>query len=231
MAPEMASRVAIVVAVAGLVGCAEATGDLDEPQDAEPEAGKLDLAGATCARLRCGDPAAPNILFPGNPACSGGGCERALAGADLYIPPRNGLPWQDTYALGTRSPDTLSGYSSGRIALLRRLALVGDGAHAVMLDPSWPDGLRDFAGRGPERGEDLVRAWLEADPARTFLLIYSTRSIGWSGYAALADSDVGARVKVCAVDKPHLLVPTVPHVHDALVDPDAWDNGTCHWGM
>jgi hypothetical protein len=224
----------VVVAVAGLAGCAEAEsieGDLDQSQDADPEAGKLGAPGGSCATLRCGNPAAANILFPGNPACSGGGCERALASADLYIPPRNGLPWQDTYELGTAAPDTLSGYSSGRIALLRRLALIGDGAHAVLLDPSWPDGLRDFAGRGPERGEDIVRAWLEADPARTFLLIYSTRSVGWSGYAALASSTVGARVKVCAVDPPHLRVPAVPHVHDALVDPEAWDNGRCHRGM
>ena len=224
----------IAVAAAGLSGCAQAlvgaNGDLDQAQDAVPEAGKLDAPGATCARVRCGNLDAGNILFPGNPACRGGGCERGLAGDDLYIPPRNGQPWQDTYELGTRSPDTLSGYSSGRIALLRRLALIGDGAHAVMLDPSWPDGLRDFTGIGPARGEDIVKAWLLEDPGRTFVLIYSTRSIGWSGYAALRGSEVGARVKVCAVDQPHLLVPTAPDLHAALVDPDAWDNGTCEWG-
>jgi hypothetical protein len=212
-------------------GCTEAPGDdLDQPQDADPAAGKADAPGASCASVRCGNPEAANLLFPGTPACSGHGCERGLAGNELYIPPRNGQPWGDTYELGTTSPATLSGYSSGRIALLRRLALIGDGAHAVMLDPSWPDGLRDFAGRGPERGEDIIEAWLAADPARTFLLIYSRRSTGWSGYAALAMSAVGARVKVCAVEQPHLLVPTVPRVHDALVDPDAWDNGTCRWG-
>src|SRR5262249_47485119 len=138
------------IAIAGgLAGCAAADGDLDQPQDADPEAGKIDAPGDSCATVRCGNPDAPNILFPGKPACSGGGCERGLAGDDLYIPPRNGRPWQDTYALGTMSPVTLSGYSSGRIALLRRLALTGDGAHAVLLDPSWPDGLRDFTGTGP----------------------------------------------------------------------------------
>jgi hypothetical protein len=221
--------ISIAVVVTGLAGCAAAQdADLDLPQDADPEAGNL--AAATCATVRCGDANAPNILFPGNPACSGGGCERRLASADLYIPPRNGQPWGDTYELGTKSPDTISGYSSGRIALLRRLALVGDGAHAVLLDPSWPDGLRDFAGHGPERGEDIVKAWLQGDPGRTFLLLYSTRSVGWSGYAGLQGTEVAARVKVCAVDQPHLLVPTVSGVHDALVDPDTWDNGTCHWG-
>jgi hypothetical protein len=205
--------------------------DLDEPQDADPaDDGKVDAALASCATVRCGNPAAPNILFPGNPACSGRGCERTLAADDLYIPPRNGRPWGGTYALGIAAPTTLSGYSSGRIALLRRLALIGDGTHAVLVDPSWPDGRRDFAGRGPERGEDIVKAWLAADPARTFLLIYSRRSAGWSGYAALAASAVGARVKVCAVEQPHLRVPTVPRLHDALVDPVAWDNGACRLG-
>ena len=41
---------------------------------------------------------------------------------------------------------------------------------------------------------------------------------------------VGDRVKVCSVAEPHLLVPTARGVHDALVDPVAWDNGTCTWG-
>lgn len=200
-----------------IAGCAAAPGpDLDQPQDAEPEAGKADAAAATCATVRCGDPEAVNILFPGNPACAGHGCERALAGDELFVPPRNGRPWDDTYALGTMAPRILSGYSSGRIALLRRLALIGDGVRAVMIDPSWPDGLRDFAGRGPERGEDIVRAWLTADPARSFVLIYSKRSAGWADYAALQASPVGARVTVCAVDQPHLLVPTVGHLRDAL---------------
>lgn len=214
----------------GLAGCA-AAGGLDEPQDADPETGRI--VTQTCETVRCGDPGAPNILFPGNPACSGGsggGCERELASDVLFIPPRNGQPWGDTYALGTPSPYTVSGYSAGRIALLRRLALIGDGVHAVLLDPSWPDGARDFAGRGPERGEDIVAAWLRADPGRTFVLIYSTRSTGWSEYAALQTRDVGPRVKVCAVDEPHLRVPSVPDVGDALVDPDAWDNGRCAWG-
>jgi hypothetical protein len=221
-------RVCVVAGLAGLAGCATA-GGLDEPQDADPEAGAL-APKQSCAKVRCGNPDAPNVLFPGNPACNGGGCERGLAGNDLYIPPRNGAPWQDTYELGTHSPDTLSGYSSGRIALLRRLALIGDGAHAVLLDPSYPDGLRDFTGRGPERGEDIVKAWLSSDPARTFLLVYSTRSTGWAEYAALRTTEVAAQVKVCAVDAPHLQVPAVPHVHDALVDPDGWDNGRCPRG-
>ena len=220
----------MATAVAGCAGppsgSDDGLGDLDDPQDAEL-AGKSDGAPQTCASVRCGDPDALNILFPGNPACNGKGCERQLSGDEFYIPPRNGLPWGDTYELGTISPNTVSGYRSGRIALLRRLAVVDNGRHAVMVDPSWPDGLRDFAGRGPERGEDIVKAWLADDPVRTFLLIYSRRSIGWSGYAGLQASEVGARVKACVVDQPHLRVPTVPHLRDALVDPVAWDNGAC----
>ncbi len=212
-----------------LVGCSGSSIDLDEPQDAvEGGGGKED--GAACSLARCGDPEAPSILFPGNPACYGGGCERGLASADVYVPPRNGRPWGDTYRLGTDDPVVLAGYSSGRIALLRRLGLVGDGWHAVMIDPSWVDGKRDFLGRGPERGEEIVRTWLHGDPRRTFLLIYSRRSVGWASYVALQDTDVGPQVKVCAVEEPHLLVPEVAGMRDALVDPESWDNGACSWG-
>lgn len=224
----MGRRVRFAWCVVLAAGCAlDAKSDLDAPQDAV-DGGKADGPTQTCGgKVRCGNAEAPNILFPGNPACPNG-CERNLAAEDLYIPPRNGSPWGDTYELGTAEPTTLSGYSSGRIALLRRLALVDDGEHAVLLDPSWDDGARDFTGDGPEYGDDIVTSWLLGDPSRTFLLIYSTRSVGWARYAALHDSDlVGDQVRVCSVDQPHLLVPTVPHVHDALVDPDAWDNGRC----
>jgi hypothetical protein len=203
-----------------LAGFSDSTSHLDGSQD--------DVAA--CSRERCGDPEAPSILYPGDAACDGDGCERALAGREVYVPPRNGRPWGDTYLLGTGEPLVIAGYSSGRIALLRRLALVGDGRHAVMLDPLWPDGERDFLGRGPERGEELVRAWLRADPRRTFLLIYSAGSAGWYGYAALQQTDVGARVKVCSLEEPHLLVPAAAGIRDALVDPEGWDNGACSWG-
>lgn len=221
-----------LLAIVLLVGCA-APGDLDdEPQDAPESAigdGKAD--GASCSQAACGDPAAPNILFPGNPACAGRGCERALAGDAVYIPPRNGAPWGDTYLLGTEAPATLAGYSSGRIALLRRLGLVGDGTAAVMLDPSWEDSARDFLGSGPVRGADIVHDWLAADPARVFVLLYSTRSVGWASYAALATADdVGDRVKVCATSEPHLRIPAIRGLDALLIDPIAWDNGRCRWG-
>ncbi|NVB84208.1 MAG: hypothetical protein HOV81_37880 [Kofleriaceae bacterium] len=219
----------IVPACLALAACGD-TIDYDEPQDAVDDGGKADAPAQSCTKVRCGNPDADHILFPGNPACSSAGCERGLAADDLYIPPTNGRPWGDTYERGVIPATTLAGYSSGRIALLRRLALVGDGEHAVLLDPSWPDGARNFLGDGPVRGEDIIEAWLEADEARTFTLIYSTRSVGWSNYVALQKRAVGDRVKVCKVTEPHMLVPKVRGIHDALVDPVAWDNGTCTWG-
>jgi hypothetical protein len=208
-------RLGLLVFLAGCVA--------GDPGDA---AGRADRPGP-CDASGCGAPDAPNILFPGNPVCAGGGCERALAGDDLFIPARGGAPWGDTYALGAADPVVLSGFSSGRIALLRRLALVGDGDAAVMLDPSVEDGARDFLGTGPVRGADLVAAWMRADPARRFLLIRDRGSVGWQDYAALAATDVGPRVAVCAVDVGHLLVPTLPGLHDALVDVEAWDELGC----
>lgn len=221
----------VLVGLALVSGCALAA-DYDEAQDADPaDDEKADTVRQTCATVACGNPDANVILFPGNPACGPAGCERGLASDDIFIPPRNGRPWGDTYEQGTMPARVLAGYSSGRIALLRRLAFVDDGEHAVLLDPSWNDGERDFLGQGPVRGEQLVRTWLRNDPTRTFTLIYSKRSVGWSAYAGLqSDSEVGARVRVCVVSEPHLLVPRVTDLATALVDPFAWDNGTCRLG-
>lgn len=222
----------IALGIALLVGCAatEPALELEGPQDApESAVGDSKADGASCSLAKCGDPAAETIVFPGNLAC-GSGCERTLASESIYIPPRNGKPWGDTYMLGTDEPVSLAGYSSGRIALLRRLALIGDGTNAILIDPSWEDGERDFAGRGPERGADIVRDWLLADESRTFVILYSTRSTGWASYVALADSDVSAQVKVCTVNVPHYLVPKVEGLADALIDPIWNDAGACRWG-
>jgi hypothetical protein len=54
--------------------------------------------------------------------------------------------------------------------------------------------------------------------------------VGWASYAALQKTDVGARVRVCLVSQPHLLVPTVSGMHTALTNPLAWNNGTCMLG-
>jgi hypothetical protein len=223
-------KLALALVVA-LSGCAVAF-DYDEGQDADPaDMEKADLASQSCETVACGNDNADVILFPGNPACPNGGCERGLASDDIYIPPRSGRPWGDTYEQGVAPARVLAGYSSGRIALLRRLALVNDGQHAIMLDPSWVDGPRDFLGQGPMNAEDIVRTWLRQDPTRMFTIIYSTRSAGYGVYRGLRDdAQVGARVRVCTVSEPHLLVPTVRDLKKALVDPLSWDNGTCRLG-
>ena len=220
----------LALACLALTGCALAA-DYDEAQDADAsDDAKADLAGQTCETVNCGNLIADVILFPGNPACGPAGCERGLAGDDVFIPPRNGRPWGDTYEQGVMPARVLAGYSSGRIALLRRMAFADDGEHAVMLDPSWEDGARDFLGQGPMRGDELVKSWLRNDPSRTFTLIYSKRSTGWASYAALQHSEVGTRVRVCVVNEPHLLIPSVRDLRTALIDPPAWDNGTCRLG-
>ncbi len=220
----------LVTRCAGGLADSDGAADLEAAGSSEAEHvgdGRADLS--SCGAASCGDVNARNILFPGDKAC-GGRCETPLVGADLYIPPTNGSPWGRTYKMGTTHPNTLAGYSSGRIALLRRLALVGDGQHAVLLDPSWNDGARAFTPDGPRRGEDIVREWLEQDDTRTFTLIYSIHSTGWSNYKAMQNSPVGDRVKVCFVAEVHAAVPAIRGIRNALIDPVSWDNGTCKWG-
>ena len=86
--------------VVGLAACSGSSLDLDEPQDADEAESKADMFRQVCSKtVKCGDPQADAILFPGNPACPNG-CERGLAGDDVYIPPRNGKPFGDTHSLG-----------------------------------------------------------------------------------------------------------------------------------
>jgi hypothetical protein len=197
-------------------GCAATTSD--------EEAGSTEAA----VNAVSGSETSDHILYPGDPAC-GGPCEKSIAGADLYIPARNGSPWGDTYALGKEKVDSAGGYSSGRIALLRRLAFLPNGQRvALLLDPSWPDGERNFTG-SVTTGPNIVKTWLEGAPNRKFVLIHSTTSVGWKEYDALRSSTVGAQVRVCSVAAGHLDVPKTVG-HGAIVAPDQWDNGTCVWG-
>ncbi len=177
--------------------------------------------------LRAAPPLIPHILYPGDAAC-GGGCEGPMQDPAIFIPNRNGQPWGDTYKLGSDGQKNLAGYSSGRIALLRRLALRNDGEWAILIDPSWNDGYRDFLTNGQlVTGESLVKNWLLNDQHRKFLLVYSTLSVGWSNYAALIkDSDVGSQVKVCFVHSSHLKVPAALGP-EAILDPEGFDNGNC----
>ncbi len=196
-------------------GCASEVGDDDSDSS---ESGVSVVSGSVTS---------DHILYPGDPAC-GGPCERPVAAADLFIPARNGSPWGDTYKLGKAKVDSAGGYSSGRIALLRRLVFTPDGQRvALLLDPSWPDGARNFAGT-VRTGPSIVKEWLQGDPSRRFVLVRSTASTGWKEYDALRTSEVGERVRVCTVTVGHLDVPrTVGHA--ALVAPDTWA-GNCVWG-
>lgn len=192
-------------------------------------AAPLEDDAATGVSSALGDAEADAILFPGDRAC-GGGCESTLASGALFIPDRGGRPWGDTYALGNPQARVVAGYSSGRIALLRRLALQPSGAAwAVMVDPSWNDGVRNFAGT-PTTGSAIVARWLRGDATRRFMIVFSTSSAGHAEYEALADEpDIGARVKVCSVTVAHFAVPETIGA-SAITAPEAWDNGRCVTG-
>ncbi len=208
-----------LLGIAGLLvvaGCAVENGE-EEP--GRTESGVTSVSGSETS---------DHILYPGDPAC-GGPCETSVASPDLFIPATNGRPWGDTYTLGKSKVDSAGGYSSGRIALLRRLALNPDGQRvALLLDPSWPDGERNFAG-SVTTGPSIVKSWLAGDPRRKLVLIHSTTSVGWREYDALRFSEVGDRVRVCAVVAGHLDVPETVGTA-GIIAPDTWANPTCVWG-
>lgn len=200
------------------IGCATEAGD----DEAEASSSALGFAQA------------PNILFPGDPACNGGGCEAALASSNLFIPDRSGQPWGDTYAMGVAEAQSVGGFSSGRIALLRRLMYQPNGQKwAVMLDPSYEDGARDFARDGKyvsTTGAAIVTAWLRGDPSRQFMILFNPALEGEDSYVALQGvADIGARVKVCTAQVGHLQFPVAVGA-EAITSPATWDNGTCTVG-
>lgn len=181
----------------------------------------------SCRQLGVEPKKPSHILYPGDAAC-GGGCERGMTHPEIEIPQRNGLPWGDTYMIGANNQQHLAGYSSGRIALLRRLGLRKNGKWAIMIDPSWEDNARDFLSNGQLlTGDQIVKTWLQGDNSRRFLLLYSTSSAGWQRYQSLrTDPSVGNRVKVCSVPYPHLEIPR--KVGPTLIlDPAGFKMGTC----
>jgi hypothetical protein len=174
---------------------------------------------------------AENTLFPGDaqPGCTTT-CEFALKGPQLFVPYTHGDPWGDTYQRGRADLNVAAGFSSGRIALLRRLALLPNGQRvALLLDPSWSDGARNFAGT-VTTGPDIVLAWLRGKASRRFVLMYSAQSLGWREYADLKTSDVGAQVRVCNLGPiQHERVPTSIPI-EAIVHADTWQSKSCSWG-
>jgi hypothetical protein len=135
--------------------------------------------------------------------------------------------WSDVAFASAPSARVVGGYSAGRIPMLRRLAANrGDATTAVLLDGSWADGPR-FGGK---TGPDLVRAWLEADTSRRFVLVYLPSSAGWREYVALARGSVGDRVTACAMthgshgELSRIVGP------ELFLDPEAWLRDRCPTG-
>jgi hypothetical protein len=128
--------------------------------------------------------------------------------------------WSDDLArIDARATDVLAGYSAGRIPVLRRLdAGVAIEKTVVLLDPSWVDGRR-FAGK---TGPEIVEAWLNADRARRFVLVYSPSSVGHREYASLATLEhIGTQVMVCKLDGQHLDLPRLAGP-ELLLSIDQW---------
>lgn len=79
-------------------------------------------------------------------------------------PPRSVLDF-----LAGHETATVSGYSLGRIPVLRLMKAAAPGiTRVVMVDPTY-DGSADL---GRTSGGPITRAWLDGDPGRSFILVY-----------------------------------------------------------
>jgi len=79
--------------------------------------------------------------------------------------------------LASHQSSTLSGYSLGRIPVLRLMKANAPGiARVVMVDPTF-DGSGDL---GRTSGGPITRAWLDGDPERTFISCTATRRAHWA---------------------------------------------------
>jgi hypothetical protein len=215
-------RFGLVAFIALLAGCAAETDGSDlDPGDPDEESGSSSSAQttATCA-------GSDDALFfhgmhgYGRELGGGGICAPRLENAGA-----NGF-WSAAAFMKAPGAEVVGGYSAGRIPLVRRLAS-GRGMErtAVLLDGSWADGAR-FEGR---TGPAIVKAWLEADPSRTFVLVYIPSSAGWREYQALASGPVASQVKVCAIRTTHLELPRVAGPK-LMLDPEGWLAERCPTG-
>lgn len=103
--------------------------------------------------------------------------------------------------LASHERATVSGYSLGRIPVLRLMKADAPGiSRVVMVDPTY-DGSADL---GRTSGGPIARAWLDRDPTRSFILVYgdATRSLhGETSYVtALSEHP---RAELCYVPGDH----------------------------
>jgi hypothetical protein len=103
--------------------------------------------------------------------------------------------------LASHQRTTLSGYSLGRIPVLRLMKADAPGiTRVVMVDPTF-DGSSDL---GRTSGGPITRTWLDGDEARSFMLVYgdATRSLG--GEASYVKSLAGhPHAELCFVPGDH----------------------------
>ena len=194
-----------------LAGCAATDGSSGEGDAIEPE-GNIDaLSNAKC------DVATTALYFHGK---NFGGA--SLGGSGVCAPriPNTGDAsfWSDVAYVDAPSSTVVTGYSAGRIPMLRRLARdEASETTAVMLDGSWADGPRFDDRTGPE----IVDTWLAGDPDRRFVLVYLRSSMGWNEYVALTKGEHAQQIRTCEATGTHAGLPALV-TRDLLKDPDAW---------
>lgn len=130
-----------------------------------------------------------------------------LGGPSLLAPAMSDAQLQDAVAdnvvdfLGARREAVAAGYSLGRVPVLRLMASNAAGmTRAVLVDPTY-DGSYAL---GFGVGGGIARVWLDADPARSLLLVYGdvTRSVG--GEKSFVTALRGhARASLCYVRGDH----------------------------
>jgi hypothetical protein len=187
-----ASRVLLAVGLAFLTGCAEtvvdeaeegASSDLSSTDGVLYFHGMSHLGIAPAAlKHAVGD---RDLLAP------------SLTDAQLEAPPSSAvLAFLRGHSLGI-----VSGYSLGRVPVLRLMKSGADGmTRVVMIDPTYDTA----GGMGSSIGGPTARTWLDAHEGRSFLLVYgdTTKELGGqqSYVTALGHH---ARAEICYIPGEH----------------------------
>ncbi len=111
-------------------------------------------------------------------------------------PPRSVLDF-----LAAHEHTTVSGYSLGRIPVLRLMKSEAAGiSRVVMVDPTY-DGSSDL---GRKAGGPIARAWLDGDPKRSFILVYGDVTRSLDGEASYVTALTGhPRAELCYLPGDH----------------------------